>query len=246
MLREKQLQRSTQESRGSLRQLARPHPKTTTPNMAHAVETDDRVRPDVGSRKIIEHPLDFSENILHFDSVDEPNKYRMEALRAPRSKEVKPRVSNMEYTPLEPLHIVGDAGDYPPLSEEEAIAPLGVPIIYADDDDEYYATFSVEEVAIALNVSASTIIDLITAGQIVGLDLETTDWRVPKAQIRDGVIAPGLEKIKDTFLDNGNLWQYLITEQLGETGWVRPLDIHFQNNIELALQMADHLGTDYT
>ena len=240
------MRKSTQKSRDCLIQSAPAHKKATAQDMAHTLETDDRVCADVESSKIIEPPLDFGEETLRLDPANEPNEFRMEALRAPRSKEVKPRVSNMEYTPLEPLHIVGDAGDYPPLTEEEANAPLGVPIIYADEDDEDYATFSVDEAATALNVSASTVIDLIMAGKIVGLDLETPDWRVPKAQIRDGVVAPGLEQIKDTFLDNENLWQYLITEQLGERGWVRPLDVHFQNNIELALEMADHLGTDYT
>ena len=214
--------------------------------MAHTVETDDRGYADVGSPKTIEPPLDFGEETLHLDSANERDECRTQALRVPRSKEIKTVVANNEYTPLEPLVIVGDAGEYPPLTEEEANAPLGVPIIYAEEDDEDYATFSVDEAATVLNVSTSAVIDLIMAGKLVGLYLETPDWRVPKAQIRDGVVAPGLEKIKDTFPDNENLWQYLITEQLGESGWVRPLDIHFQNNIELALQMADHLGTDYT
>ena len=240
------MRKSPQKSRDCVIQSAPAHQKATAQDIADTLETDDLVCADVESSKIIEPPLDFGEETLRLDPANEPNEVRTETLRAPRSKEFKPRVSNMEYTPLEPLHIVGDGGKYPPLTEEEANAPLGVPIVYADEDDEDYATFSVDEAATALNVSASTVIDLIMAGKLVGLDLETTDWRVPKAQIRDGMVAPGLEKIKDTFLDNENLWQYLITEQLGETGWVRPLDVHFQNNIKLALEMADHLGTDYT
>lgn len=47
-------------------------------------------------------------------------------------------------------------------------------------------------------------------------------------------------------MNNENLWQYLVTEQLGDVDWIKSIDVHFQNNIKLALEMADHFGTEFT
>ncbi len=151
----------------------------------------------------------------------------------------------MDFSPQEPIEVICDGIDSTQLTDDEAKAPLGVPVIYLGEEDKDYATYSIEEAAEALNLKGSIVIELITAGKLVGLELETSDWRVPKAQIRDGMFALGLEKIKDTFMNNENLWQYLVTEQFDGDGWIRPLDVHFSGNIELALNMADHLDTDF-
>ncbi len=141
--------------------------------------------------------------------------------------------------------IIGDGGDMFLLSEEEAKAPLGVPFVRVGEDDEDYATYSVEEAATQLNISPAIVLGWIKHGKLVGLELGKRGWRIPKIQIRGKQIAPGLDLIKDYFVDSEDQWHYLVTPQLIEGKSTRPIDLHFQNKLDFAIGLAEGMGTDF-
>ena len=239
------MRKSTKKSRGKLRPRSRTHPKVESRVMAKLATPEYQIHSDVKVPKRTDRSVDLSDHPL-----PKRTKNYQKTPRSSRSTKLKSPVQvvteESDCSPAEAVEIVCDGREYVPLTDGESQALDGIPIIHLGEDHEDYATYSVEEAAVALNMSASDVKALIEKGKLVGLEMESSDWRVPKAQIRDGTFAPGLELIKDTFLNNENLWQYLVTEQLGDVDWIKPIDVHFQNNIELALDMADHLGMDYT
>ena len=239
------MRKSTKKSRCKLRPRSQTHPKAESRGMTQLVAPEYQISSDVKVPKRTDRSVDLSNHPL-----PKRMENRQKTPRSSRSTKLKSPVQvvteESDCSLAEAVEIVCDGREYVPLNDGESQALDGIPIIHLGEDHEDYATYSVEEAAVALNLSTSVVKALIEKGKLVGLEMESSDWRVPKAQIRDGTFAPGLELIKDTFLNNENLWQYLVTEQLGDVDWIKPIDVHFQNNIELALDMADHLGMDYT
>ena len=239
------MRKSTKKSRGKLPPSSRTQPKTESDRIAQLVAPANQIISDVKVPKSI----DLSEDQTD-DRLPKGLKNRHIMHRSSPSQNLKSRVQfiseKSDHSTVEAVEIACDGVEYVPLAEEEANALHGIPVIDLGEDHEDYATYSVDVAAAALNVSASDVKVLIEKGKLVGLETESSNWRIPKAQIRDGSFAPGLELIKDTFMNSENLWQYLVTEQLGDVDWIKPIDVHFQNNIKLALEMADHLGTEFT
>lgn len=239
------MQKSTKKSRGKLLPSSRPHPKTESGGMPHLVATEFQISSDVDVPKSIDLSVDLTDDALRKGFENRQNRQPSSPSKKLKSP-VEIFAEKSDHSPLEAVEIACDGVEYVPLTEEESMALHGIPIIELGEDHEDYATYSVDEAAAALKVSTSEVKALIAKGKLVGLNMESSNWRIPKAQIRDGTFAPGLELIKDTFMNNENLWQYLVTEQLGDVDWIKPIDVHFQNNIKLALEMADHLGTEFT
>lgn len=146
---------------------------------------------------------------------------------------------------MERIELVGDGVGVVPLSDEEAKAPLGVPINYIGEENEWYATYSIEQAACELNVRNFVVERWIESGRLVSMVDGNGDVRIPKAQIRNGQITPYLEDIRQFFSGSVNLWQYLVTEFCVENEMIRPIDIHFQKNLELALMLPYSLRTDF-
>ncbi len=153
--------------------------------------------------------------------------------------------SHDDFEPLEPLHIVGDGPKMRVLSKEEANAPLGVPIVVVGEEHEYYATYSVNEIAHILNVGENEIVEWTESGKLVGVQFEISGLRVPQAQVRNGQIAPYLENIRQHFTSSKYLWQYLVSEQYIEGKWIRPLDIHFNDDFDYATDLAYHQRAEF-
>ena len=157
-----------------------------------------------------------------------------------------PKVENaMLSNATEPVGLVGDGVGVVPLLDEEAKAPLGVPINYIGEENEWYATYSIEQAACELNVRNLVVERWIESGRLVSMVDGNGEARIPKAQIRNGQIAPDLEEITQFFSGPVNLWQYLVTEFHVENEMIRPTDIHFQKNLELALMLPYSIRTDF-
>lgn len=239
------MQTSTKKSRGKLPPSSQPHPKTESGGMVQLVAPEFQISSDVEVLKSIDLSVDLTDDALPKGFESRQNRHHSSPSKK-LSSPVEFFSDQSDHSPLEAVEIPCDGVEYVPLTEEESIALHGIPIIKLGEDHEDYATYSVDEAAAALKVGTSEVRALIAKGKLVGLNTESSNWRIPKAQIREGSFAPGLELIKDTFMNNVNLWQYLVTEQLGDVDWIKPIDVHFQNNIKLALEMADHLGTEFT
>lgn len=153
--------------------------------------------------------------------------------------------SAVEFEPLEPLHIVGDGAKMRVLSREEANAPLGVPVVVVGEEHEYYATYSVNEAAHLLEVCEKEIIEWVESGKLVGIDFDVSGLRVPKAQVRNGQIAPFLENFRHHFTNSKYVWQYLVSEQYVAGEWIRPLDVHFEDDFGFAMDLAYSQGTEF-
>ena len=160
--------------------------------------------------------------------------------------QVNGKLSSKNESTLPPIHIIGDGVGVVPLSDEEAKAPLDIPKVYVGEENEYYATYSVNQAASKLNVEQSVVKRWINSGKLVGLVNKKGELRVPKAQIRDGRIAPYLDKLRHIFEKPADLWQYLVTEKLVQNEPIRPLDVHFQQNLRKALDLSVSLRMDFT
>lgn len=243
---EKDMPKSTKRSLFSRRQSARTKPESSSPSIAQTIAPGYRVREDIelpsGMEPMHEivkvstiycHEFDQSRNVSkHHKTMETPDSVHDDTVGA--------------YPHSEPIEIVGDGVKFIPLTEEEAKAALEeVPISYTDEDDEDYATYSIQEAAEALQTNIDKIVALVKEGKLVGLELDPSDWRIPVAQIRDGTVALGLEKIKDLFESSEDLWQYLVTEQFTKDGWIKPLEVHFRNDLKEALIMAEELDLEY-
>ena len=160
--------------------------------------------------------------------------------------EVQPRTSLDAVSTLPPIHVIGDGIGVVPLSNEDAKASLGIPKVYVGEDNEYYATYSVSQAASQLNVEQFVVKRWIDSGKLVGLTNKKGELRVPKAQIRHGRIAPYLDKLRHIYEKPADLWQYLVTERFVENEQIRPLDVHFQENLRRALDLSVSLRMDFT
>ena len=156
------------------------------------------------------------------------------------------RISSEATSSLQSVHIVGDGVGVVPLSDEEGKLPLGIPVVYVDDKNEYYATFSVDQTASILEIEPSKVTRWIDSGKLVGFEDENGEMRAPKAQIRDGRVAPFLDKLAHIYEKPSDLWQYLVTEKRVQNERVRPLDVHFQEDLKRALNLSISLRMDFT
>lgn len=238
--------KSTKKSLIGSRKTAQSKPELNSKSIAQSVASKYRVRADIELHEGIESMFEYdNESSLDGYTEDQSKNvsYPSKSMMSPDSILGDTLGS---YPHSEPIEIIGDGAKFIPLTEEEARAALEeIPITYPDEDDEDYATYSIQEAAEALITTIEKVVELVKEGKLVGLKLDTSDWRVPAAQIRDGTVAPGLEKIKDIFENTEDLWQYLVTEQCTEDGWIQPLEVHFRNDLKEALIMAEELDLDY-
>ena len=238
--------KSTKRSLDSRRQSTLTKPESSSPSIAQTTAPEYRVREDIelpsGMEPMLEidkessiycYEVDQSKNVSkHHKAVESPDSVLDDTIGT--------------YPHSEPIEIIGDGAKFIPLTEEEAKAALEeIPITYPDEDDEDYATYSIQEAAEAINTNTEKVVEMVKEGKLVGLELDPSDWRIPVAQIRDGTVASGLEIIKDIFESSEDLWQYLVTEQFTKDGWIKPLEVHFRNDLKEALIMAEELDLEY-
>lgn len=142
---------------------------------------------------------------------------------------------------------LGNANErLPPLSAkeiDEMVHSISVPF---DSNDKYYQFYSLFEVAKIFNVSKSTIEKWIEAGKLICFKDDRKNLRIPKEQIRNGVLAPGLEILVEYFSTPNSLWDYLIHYQYIRNERIRPLELHFQNRLKLARRNAQGFGMSFT
>ncbi len=170
-----------------------------------------------------------------------------ESILTDSTKLQTPNINSSETTPnLLPVNIVGDGIGIVPLSDEEANLPLGVPVVYVEENNEYYATYSMEQAAAILEVEQFIVKKWVESGKVVGFVNKNGEMRVPKAQIRDGRIAPFLDKLTHIYEKPTDLWQYLVTEKLVQNELIRPLDVHFQEDLGRVLDLSVSLRMDFT
>ena len=238
--------KSTKKPLVSCRKTAQSKPELNSKSIAQSVASKYRVRADIELHEGIESMFEYDNESSLLVYADEQSKNVSHHSKNMKSPDSVLGDTVASYPHSEPIDIIGDGVKFIPLTEEEAKAALEeIPVIYPDEDDEDYATYSIQDAAEALITNTEKVVELVKEGKLVGLKLDTSDWRVPAAQIRDGTVAPGLEKIKDIFENTEDLWQYLVTEQFTEDGWIQPLEVHFRNDLKEALIMAEELDLDY-
>ena len=141
--------------------------------------------------------------------------------------------------------VLGEDLDIKPLTPSAAAAPLTSDVEVVGEDDPLYATYSTAEVADVLNINRRSALNWIKLGKLIGLEATKRGWRVPKAQIRRGRLAPGLDKVLDQFDDSEAAWHFLVNEQLIGEELVRPIDLLFKKDVERVVQLAKGFGQDY-
>ena len=157
------------------------------------------------------------------------------------------RKSTSEVIPnLESIKLVGDGFGIEPLSEDKAKAPLGIPINYVDVDNEWYETYSVEQAACKLGVQNFVVERWVESGRLIGVMKDKKELRIPKAIIREGEIAPYLDRVNDYFENSIDFWQYLVTEVRIANKSIRPIDLHFKKNLELVVDLPYSIMSDFT
>ena len=155
------------------------------------------------------------------------------------------QTEQLKLNPQKEKIVVGSSQNLSPLTDIEALETLEKTIVYVGEENELYATYSTEEAAEQLSVDISTIINLIESRRLVGFVEESGEWRIPKIQIRNGQVAPALDKVAGYFDDSLHLWHYIVRKQLLGEERVRPLELHFQNEIDFAVGLAAGYGTDF-
>ena len=144
-------------------------------------------------------------------------------------------------------HIVFGDNSVPitPLTEEEAKELWSKIVVPRDPNDPYYQFYTLLETANILKIDLLVVKKWIKSGKIIGFKYKSNELRVPKEQIRDGQLAPGLEKLSEFFSDADMLWEYLTRIQYVRNERLRPLELHFQNRLELAIDNAGGYGIDF-
>ena len=166
-------------------------------------------------------------------------------LKAGREHSATQQTEQLKLNPRKTKIVVGSSQHLSPLTDLEAQEMLKNTTVYVGEENELYATYSTEEAAEKLSVDISTITNLIESRRLVGFLEESGEWRIPKVQIRKGQVAPALDKVAGYFEDSLHLWHYLVRKQLLGEERVRPLELHFQNEIEFAVGLAAGYGTDF-
>lgn len=172
-------------------------------------------------------------------SIDDSHPERTKAL---------PEIDSTQKHPLNPRQrkvFVGSGRNLSPLSEQEVRKELEKVTVYVGEGNEFYATYSTAEVAEELSVDIATIMKWIKARRLVGFKKKSGEWRIPKVQIRKGQIAPDMDKVAEFFGDSVHLWHYLVKKQLLGQERIRPLELHFRNEIEFAVGLAKGYGTEF-
>ena len=166
----------------------------------------------------------------------------------PERKKVTPKIDRSRTQAPDPRRrkvFVGSGRNLSPLSEQEVRKELEKVTVYVGEGNEFYATYSTAEAAEKLSVDIATITKWIKARRLVGFKKKSGEWRIPKVQIRQGQIAPDLDKVADFFGDSVHLWHYLVKKQLLGDERIRPLELHFRNEIEFAVGLAKGYGMEF-
>ena len=132
-----------------------------------------------------------------------------------------------------------------PLTDEEAKKVWSKIVVPRDPNDPYYQFYTLLETAKILKIDLLIVKKWIKSGKIIGFKYKSNKLGVPKEQIRDGKLAPGLEKLSEFFSSADMLWAYLTRIQYVRNERLRPLELHFQNRLELAVSNAAGYGMSF-
>ncbi|PHR62199.1 MAG: hypothetical protein COA43_00730 [Robiginitomaculum sp.] len=141
--------------------------------------------------------------------------------------------------------IIGAKTALEPLTYAEARAPLTENTEIVGEDDPFYSTLSTVEVGDILKISRTTVIQWIDRGKIIGIKGAKRGWRIPKAQIQAGRLAPRLKAISAIFDDSEAAWHFLVSEQLFGDKRARPIDLLFKKEFEWVTRLAEGYGSDF-
>ena len=133
-----------------------------------------------------------------------------------------------------------------PLTDEEAKKVWSKIVVPRDPNDPYYQFYTLLETAKILKIDLLIVKKWVKSGKIIGFKYKSNELRVPKEQIRDGQLAPGLEKVSELFSSADMLWAYLTRIQYVRNERLRPLELHFQNRLKLAVDNAAGYGMSFT
>lgn len=133
-----------------------------------------------------------------------------------------------------------------PLTQKAAMKALDSVPVAPRSDDPYYETFNTDEAGAALDVSRQTVTEWARTRKLVALPRAKRGLRIPKAQIRDGKIAPGLQDLADVVDSPEALWSFLVRPIAIDGKPQRPLDLLFGNKADRVARIAagrgDHFG----
>ena len=132
-----------------------------------------------------------------------------------------------------------------PLTDEEAKKVWSKIVVPRDPNDPYYQFYTLLETAKILKIDMLIVKKWIKSGKIIGFKYKSNKLRLPKEQIRDGKLAPGLEKLSKFFSSADLLWEYLTQIQYVRNERLRPLELHFQNRLKLAVDNAAGYGMSF-
>ena len=132
-----------------------------------------------------------------------------------------------------------------PLTDEEAKKVWSKIVVPRDPNDRYYQFYTLLETAKILKIDLLVVKKWIKSGKIIGFKYKSNKLGVPKEQIRDGQLAPGLEKVSEFFSSADMLWAYLTRIQYVRNERLRPLELHFQNRLKLAVDNAAGYGMSF-
>lgn len=140
---------------------------------------------------------------------------------------------------------LGEAVNDAPLSDRDAALPFTDDVETVGEDDPFYETLSTTEASDILDISRTTAIQWIEGGKLIGLKGAKRGWRIPKAQIRRGRLAPGLEDVSKHFDDPEEAWHFLVSEMVIDSDRGRPLDLLFKKKADLVVKLAESFGRDF-
>ena len=147
-------------------------------------------------------------------------------------------------SPEKPL-VLGAAVTETALTDKQAALPFTDDVESIGEDDPFFTTMSTTEASDILGVSRTTAIQWIEAGKLIGLKGAKRGWRIPRAQIRRGRLAPGLEAVSVHFGDAEEAWHFLVSDQLIGEDRIRPLDLLFKKQADTVARLAEGYGRDF-
>ena len=115
-----------------------------------------------------------------------------------------------------------------------------------DPNNKYNQNYSLAEAARVLKMNLPTVKEWMEAGKIIGFKYRDNEWLIPKEQIRNGKVAPGLDKLKKFFRNSKVLWIYLTRKKYYQNESVVPLELHFENKLEVAVKKAEEYGMSFS
>lgn len=132
------------------------------------------------------------------------------------------------------------------LTDDEADKLWDKISIPQDPNNKYNQNYSPAEAAKVLKMNLPTVKEWMEAGKIISFKDRDNEWLIPKEQIRNGKVAPGLDKLKKFFRNSKVLWIYLTRKKYYQNESVVPLELHFENKLEVAVKKAKEYGMSFS